>query len=526
MAGLMVTILLAALDQTIVGTAMPRIVADLQGFDHYAWATTAYLLTSTAVVPIVGRLSDMYGSKRFLVGGATFFVVTSMFCGLSQDMTQLAIFRGLQGIGGGILFAVTMAVASALFPPAQRAKVQGIFSATFGVASIAGPLLGGYLTDAFTWRSVFYVNVPVGAIAIAVLWSAFTDARMAGRRHSLDYLGAALLIASVVSLMLALTWGGRDYPWSSPVIAGLFAVASATLAAFIAAERHAPEPILPLDLFRNREVTVCSVLACLSMAGSFAASLFVPLFIQAVIGTSASQSGTVLAPMMVAMVVSSVVCGQVIGRVGRYKSVAIGGIVAATVGMYLLSAMGVDTDYGVVVRNMVILGAGVGATFPCFNLAAQNAVGLHQIGVATALVQFLRSIGATVFAALLGSMLANGYAPALAQALPPEVRSALGGSQAAIFSNPEALLNPGAARELHGVLDQLGPSGPNLTDTVLEAIRFALATSLQHVFLTGAVVLAIATALSFLLRDVPLRRTFGADETFVERPAVSTAIVD
>jgi len=261
LAGLALTLLLASLDQTIVGTALPRIVAELRGFDHYAWVTTAYLLASTTVVPIVGKLSDMYGRKRFLVGGAVLFLAASMLCGLAQDMVQLSLCRGLQGLGGGILMGTTFTVISILFPPAERAKVQGLFSAVFGFASIAGPLLGGFLTDHLSWRWVFYVNLPVGLAALAVLVVAFTDVGVAPRRRGgVDYAGAATLVLGTGALLLALSWGGRDYAWDSPPVLGLLAGAAVLLGGFLAIEARAAEPIIPLDLFRNPVVTV-SVLA-------------------------------------------------------------------------------------------------------------------------------------------------------------------------------------------------------------------------------------------------------------------------
>jgi EmrB/QacA subfamily drug resistance transporter len=526
MAGLLVSILLAALDQTIVSTAMPRIVADLKGFEHYAWATTAYLLTSTAVVPIVGKLSDMYGSKRFLIGGSASFVVASVLCGLAQDMTQLAVFRGIQGIGGGMIFAIVMTVSSALFPPAQRAKVQGIFSATFGISSVAGPLLGGFLTDTFGWRSVFLVNVPVGAMAIGVLWFTFTDVGVQGRKHALDYVGSVLLVIAVFSLLLALTWGGHDYEWGSATIIGLFVLSLVTTVAFLFVEHRAAEPILPLELFKVREVTIAAILGAMLMAGNFGAGLFVPLFIQAVIGTSASQSGTVLAPLMISMVIASIGCGQIVGRVGRYKNITVAGVIMATVGMYLLSAMDVNTDYWVVVRNMIVLGFGMGATFPCFNLAAQNAVELRQIGVVTALVQFIRSIGATVFATVLGSMLAGSYAPALQQALPAQVRQSLPPEQIAQISNPQALLNPEAADAIRSAVAQLGAAGAANADAVLTAIRLALAASLHNVFLASAVIMTIACFVTLLMGDVPLRRSYGHEAESPEKSLVPQPVAD
>lgn len=511
MGGLLVTLILAALDQTIVGTAMPRIVADLQGFEHYAWPTTAYLLASTAVLPIVGKLSDMYGRKLFLVGGAAFFVLASMLCGLSQNMIQLSLFRGLQGIGGGVLMASVFTLASALFPPAERARTQGIFSGTWGLASILGPLLGGYLTDTLGWRSVFYVNVPVGGIAVAVLWVAFTDVSREARSRSIDYLGAGALLGAVVPFLLALTWGGRDYGWSSPQIIGLLTVSLVMLGALLVIEPRAEEPILPPALFRNRVVAMCGGLGALTLAGMFGAGLFVPLFVQAVIGTTATEAGTVMAPMMVAMIVSSIAAGQIISWTARYKWMAVGGIGTSALGMYLLSLMGPDTEYATVARNIVLVGLGMGTAMPCFNLASQNAVGLSQIGVVTTLVAFLRSIGGTVGTALLGSTLVNAYEPALRRALSPEVAAALPPVSMAQVSNPQALLNPQTAELLHQGLAQGGPALAVLFEPVVMAIKIALTTSLQGVFLTCAVLLTAAAIGTLFLPDLPLRGGFDRE---------------
>src|SRR3977135_3571108 len=324
--GLMLGLLLAALDQTIVGTAMPRIVSELHGFEHYAWVTTAYLLTSTAVVPISGKLSDMYGRKVFLIGSAATFVLTSALCGLAQDMTQLIVFRGLQGIAGGVLTSVVFTVISQIFPPAERGRIQGVFSGMFGLASIVGPLLGGYLTDNLSWRWVFYVNLPVGLIALTVLWFSFPNIRPVIRERRIDFLGAVTLVTGVVPLLLALSWGGNDYPWTSPIIVGLFTVAAVMLITFLRVARHAAEPILPLSLFTNSVVTTSVVALTLMAIGMFGTILFIPLFIQGVIGTSATQSGTVLMPMMIVMITSSIIGGQIISRTGRYKLIGLVGM--------------------------------------------------------------------------------------------------------------------------------------------------------------------------------------------------------
>ena len=508
-AGLMLGLLLAALDQTIVGTAMPRIVSELQGFEHYAWVTTAYLLSSTAVVPISGKLSDLYGRKMFLLGGSALFVLTSALCGLSQDMTQLIVFRGAQGLAGGVLTSTVFTVISQIFPPAERGRIQGVFSGIFGLASIVGPLLGGYLTDNLSWRWVFYVNLPVGLVALSVLWFSFPNIRPAVRERRIDYAGALTLVAGVVPLLLALSWGGNDYPWLSPVIIGLFVLAAVMLTVFGLIESRAIEPIIPLSLFRNRIVSV-SVLALSLMAiGMFGTILFIPLFIQGVIGTSATQSGTVLAPMMIVNIVSSVVGGQMISRTGRYKAVGLFGLAMMGTGMFLLSGMGPDTDYLTVVRNMVIVGLGMGPAMPVFTLAAQNAVKISQLGVVTSLTQFARSIGSTIGVAVFGSLLTNRFAPAFQAGLPPDITATVPPDRLSQLQNPQALLNPQAAEAIRQQFATLGPQGVQVYEALLGAIRNGLVVALHDVFLLGAMLTALGLVTVLFLEEVPLRKSYG-----------------
>jgi EmrB/QacA subfamily drug resistance transporter len=509
LAGLALTLLLASLDQTIVGTALPRIVAELRGFDHYAWVATAYLLASTTVVPIVGKLSDMYGRKRFLVGGAVLFLAASMLCGLAQDMVQLSLCRGLQGLGGGILMGTTFTVISILFPPAERAKVQGLFSAVFGFASIAGPLLGGFLTDHLSWRWVFYVNLPVGLAALAVLVVAFTDVGVAPRRRGgVDYAGAATLVLGTGALLLALSWGGRDYAWDSPPVLGLLAGAAVLLGGFLAIEARAAEPIIPLDLFRNPVVTVSVLASSFTSIGMFGAIIFLPLFVQAVMGANATTSGLVLAPMMLSMIGSSVVCGQVIARTGRYRWIGAGGLAVATVGTWLLSRLTPDAAYATVVRDMVLMGAGIGATFPVFVLAAQNATPLERIGVVTAVTQFCRQIGGTVGVAVFGALLTSRFVPAFHAVLPASVAAAVPPAVLQQFENPQGLLNQAA---LSGLAERLGDAGPGGSPTLaalLAAVRLALAAALHELFLVATLIVALGAVCALFLPELPLRRSY------------------
>jgi EmrB/QacA subfamily drug resistance transporter len=508
-AGLMVTLLLAALDQTIVGTAMPRIIAELQGFDHYAWVTTAYLLTSTAVVPIVGKLSDLYGRKLFLVGGTAFFILSSALCGLSQNMTELVLFRGLQGLGGGVLMSMVFTVVSAIFPPAQRGRIQGIFSGVFGLASVIGPLVGGYLTDNLSWRWVFYVNLPTGILALTVLWLGFPNIRPARTNRPIDYAGAVTMVLAVVPLLLALSWGGSEYPWTSPVVIGMLAFAVVMTGIFLYVESKAPEPIIPLSLFKNRTVSIATFAMMLMMVGMFGTFLFIPLFIQGVIGSNATESGSVMMPMMLTMIVSGIVGGQIISRTGRYKYMALGGLIVTAIGMYLLSQMGPDTGYVTVVRNMMIVGLGLGPTMPVFTLAAQNAVPFNQLGVVTSLTQFGRSIGGTLGAAVFGSLLANRFGPALQEALPKSVVDAIPADRLAQLQNPQILLNPQMSDGLRSGLASAGPQALQAYDALIGAIKIALTVSLHDLFFDGALIVALGAIAVIFLPELPLRKSHG-----------------
>jgi EmrB/QacA subfamily drug resistance transporter len=504
LAGVMSALLLAALDQTIVGTAMPRIVAELNGFEHYAWVTTAYLLTSTAGVPIFGKLSDLFGRKLFLLGGVALFVVASALCGAAQGMTDLVLFRGVQGLGAGCTQAMVFTTIGDLFPPAQRGKLSGVFGSVFGLASVIGPTAGGFLTDGPGWRWVFLVNLPLGVISFAVLLFWFPNVRRQhARRPSIDFLGAIALLAGVVPLLLALSWGGRDYAWDSPAIVGLLVFGAIMSAVFIRIEARAAEPIIPLSLFRMPVVATSTISVALTAVAMFGTVLFIPLFIQGVIGTNATQSGAVLTPMMLSLVATSTIAGQVISRLGRYRWMTVGGVATASAGMLLLSGMGVNTSYLTVVRNMIIVGLGLGVTMPVFTLAVQNAVDQRMMGVATSTVQFFRSMGGALGAAVFGSVLTNSFNSALRAALPPNIINALTPRQFAQVANPQALMSPeGGASVLRGIGD---PGGPG-ADLFIGAIRQALAASLHNVFWLSAALLVVVTVmLVLLLRDVPLR---------------------
>lgn len=503
--GLLLGMLLAALDQTIVGTAMPRVIAELQGLEHYAWVFTAYMLTSTVTVPLYGKLSDLYGRRTFFLFGMIVFLLGSALSGMAQNLTQLIVFRGIQGLGGGALFPIAIAIVGDLFPPAERGKWQGLFASVFGFSAIIGPSLGGWITDHWGWRWVFYVNMPVGLLAL--ITTGLTMPKLtSGRHHQVDYLGAALLVAGVTPLLLAFSWAGTEYPWGSWQILSLFLVSAVLLLAFAVVELRSPEPILELRLFRNRIFAPTLGAAFLIAIGMFGTILYLPLFVQGVLGRTATNSGAVLTPMMLGFVFSSMAGGLILSRTGRYKFLAVTTVAIAVFGMYLLSRMDTPTSSADVVRNMIILGLGIGTTMSLFTIIVQNAFPPERLGEVTSALTFFRSIGGTVGAAILGTVMANRFQDSLSTALSPEVRAALPGQQIAAFENPQIFMSPEALQHLQQSAAALGPQGQELLNQVLMGVRSALASALQDVFLAGMLVLLVALLCTLVIPEIPLRR--------------------
>ena len=514
LAGLMLGLLLGALDQTIVGTAMPRIIANLGGLDRYAWVVTAYLVTSTISVPIVGKLGDQFGRKWFYVIGIGIFLVGSALAGTSGEwgrlpllgdgMNQLVIFRALQGLGAGIMQANSFAIISDLFPPAQRGKLQGLFGAVFGLSSVIGPTIGGYITDNLDWRWVFYVNLPVGILALAVLVLTMPVIRASNVKSTIDYLGAATLTAALVPLLLGFTWAGQQYAWTSPQVLTALGLAAVMTLAFVGIELRAAEPILPLDLFKDRTFTVSSLVVFGTGFGMFGTILYIPLFIQGVIGTSATQSGQVLIPMMVALILSSIVGGQIISRTGHYRVPALAGMVLMAGGMLLLSRQDVHTTSLQAIRNMIVMGLGLGVTMPVFTIAVQNAAPLNRLGVVTSGVQFFRSIGGTVGTAIMGTFLNSHLTSALAQHVPAQAQQVLAQGPTHGQVSAQALITPQAMTALQKAFAQV-PGGDRLFAQFVEAIKVSLAGAIAEVFLVGLLVVAAAAVVCLFLPELPLR---------------------
>ena len=474
-AGLISGVLLAALDQTIVATALPTIVGDLGGLAHLSWVVTAYLLASTTSTPLYGKISDLYGRKTVFQAAIVIFLVGSALSGLAQSMGQLIAFRAVQGLGAGGLMALAIAIIGDVVSPRERGRYQGYIGAVFAVASVAGPLLGGFFVDHLTWRWAFYVNLPVGVAALLVT-SVALDLPFRRTGHTVDYLGAALLVAGVTCVLLVTVWGGDRYEWGSPTILGLAAMGALLLGAFAVQEQRTSEPVLPPRLFRDPVFRVATATLFLIGVAMFGAIVFLPLFLQVVVGASATSSGLLLLPLMAGIVASSVVVGRVISRTGRYRWYPVAGTALMTIAMGLLATMDANTSRTTASWYVAVLGVGLGTVMPVMILAVQNAVDQRDLGTATSAATFSRSMGGSFGVALFGAVLASRLAHQL-----PGV-------------DPEALqASPSQLRTLPPAAHQL----------VVEAV----AQSLHVVFLAAIPVALAAFLVVLFLRERPLRES-------------------
>jgi EmrB/QacA subfamily drug resistance transporter len=506
--GLMLSMLLAALDQTIVGTAEPRIIASLSGFDRYPWVATAYLLCSTISVPIFAKLSDIYGRKWFLLGGSVGFVLTSALCGAAgkftaiglaglDGMNQLILFRAMQGICGGIMMGLTFAIVGDIFSPAERGKYQGVFSGAWGMASVFGPTLGGWLTDQISWRATFYVNLPVGIIAVVALYMYFPFWHPKDVKKHIDWAGVATLVLCVVPLLLALTWV-TDYGWTSTRVEMLLAFAVMMLGAFLYAETKAIEPMIPLSLFREPVISMCSIGIFVVGIAMFGMIIFLPLFMQSVLGVTATRSGNLLTPLMLGIVVGTFTCGQITLRLRSYKAPTIAGSVLVTIGTILFARMDGMTHFSDVILAMVTAGFGMGLILPAYTVAVQNAAPHRHMGVATASSTFFRSIGSTIGVAVFGSLLLTNYHHDLSNALPKDL------PQQAMDALSNPLLLPQMRPQLEGALSHY-ENGPHVLETLYSSVGTALLGGIQWIFFISAALMVGLFILNLLLKDAPLR---------------------
>lgn len=508
----MAALFVSALSQTIVATALPRIVGDLGGLALYSWVLTSSMVAMTAVTPLVGKLSDRYGRKPFLMGGIVLFMAASALTGAAQNMVQLIVFRAVQGVAAGTIQASAFAAVGDLFPPAERGKYFGLFTGAFAVASVMGPVLGGLVTDHWGWRWVFYLTIPFGLVALLVLMGGMPWQRLGERDQPIDWLGMGALLWAVVPLLLALSWGNDRFGWSSWQVAALIAVFVLGTGAFVAVERQARDPVLPLGLFGNRTFLVGAMVAFLTGTGLFGALSYMPLFIQGALGASATNSGLVNTPLMLGLTAASLTAGAVSSRTGRYRWLVVAGGVVLAAGMAVMAALDEQSSLALPIVGMVVVGLGLGLSMPLLSLAVQNALAAGQLGVATASTNFFRQIGGTLGIAVFGTVLSARLHDDLLARLPREVTSVAPEETLRRLEEPRILLSPETLAAMRSGFDAFGASGAQLYHATLAAMRSVLADGLHDVFLVGLLVAVLAAVVSVLLPELPLRGVEGALE--------------
>ena len=524
----LLTMFLSALDQTVVGTALPRIVTDLAGNELYVWVVTIYLLTATVSGPIYGKLSDLFGRRPMMMIGVSLFLLGSLLCALSQEMWHLILFRGIQGLGAGAIFPIALSIIGDLFSPRERGKYQGLFGAVFALSSIIGPALGGVLTDTVGWHWVFLVNLPLGLVALVVLWRLLPQVRHPEAVRSIDYLGAAVFTAAIVPLLLGLT-NKQFGEWTDPQVGGLIAVGLLLSALFVWVESRATEPILPLSLFRNRTVTGSIIATFLITFGFFGAIIFIPRWFQFVLGSSATVSGYQMLPLMAGVMGSSVLSGLIVARTGRYKWMTVGAMAMSAIGLFLLTGIRADTPVGLVWLWMFIAGLGIGPSFAVFTIIVQSAVAPRMLGAATSSLTFFRQVGGSVGLAIAGTIFGTSFASDI-----PDQLAAHGIPQPMI--DRFADVDPAAQGELTNVGVDLGAqilgSAPpearaaiepiigQIVEAIHEAFSLAIADTM---WLALAAAIAAAAVVTLVVPELPLRRSTGATAVGEGAPSMAAA---
>ncbi|MDO8483454.1 MAG: MDR family MFS transporter [Candidatus Limnocylindrales bacterium] len=509
----MLALFLGALDQTIVGTALPRIVTELGGNEYYNWVFTIYLLTSTITVPFYGKLSDIYGRKPLLMIGVTIFLVGSALSGLSQNMGMLILFRGIQGLGAGSLFPISLAVIGDLFTPQERGKYQGLFGAVFGLSSIIGPFAGGFLTDTVGWHWIFYVNIPIGIVSLFVLARLLPTIKRPDATRNLDFLGAGFFTVAISALLIGLT-NKQTADWATPQVGGLIGIGLLLGAVFLLIESRAKEPIIPLGLFRNRTYASSMLSTFLVSFGFFGAIVFLPRWFQFVAGSSARDSGLQILPLLAGLIVSSIVAGILVSRTGRYKPIILTGLASMTVGLALMTQLHANTELPIVWLWMFVAGAGIGPTLSVFTIVVQNAVPFRQLGVATSNLTFFRQIGGSVGLAITGTIFGTRLLEEIpvqltAAGLPPQAVDQFSGAGTEAMDNLVGVggnlgaqilgLVPEAFRSL------IEPMVPAIVGGIHEAFTIAVTATFQ----IGIVTTILAFVAALALKEIPLRTTMG-----------------
>lgn len=510
--GALLAMFLSAMEATVVTTAIPRIVSQLGGLHLIAWMTTIFMLAALITVPIAGRLSDVYGRKPFLVGGLLVFMLGSALSGFADSMAQLIAFRAIQGLGAGVLMANTMAISGDLFPPRERGKYIGLFASVFGVSAIIGPTLGGFLTDELSWRWVFWINLPLGIFAVLVIALKMPWLRPAPRKVQIDYIGVFTLIWALVPGLLALSLIGSGDAWGDPRVLLLFLASALGLPAFLLAESRARDPILPLQLFRNRTFAIVALVFFGLGAGLFGVTFFIPLFVQGVIGKTATESGTIITPEMLSVVVFVAISGQIISRTGRYKYVALVGAATMLVGVLTMTQMSTETTFVGVIWRLIIFGAGMGLLFPVLTLAVQNALPQSMLGTVSGSTQFFENVGGLVGITVFGTLLNSRIASRLSEDLPADL---------AAVADPEQLIDPG---QRSAIIDEIGADSFLV---VAEAMRDALASAITANFYVSIAVGVIIFAALLAMKELRLRTAedveSGPHESAPDQPATPSS---
>lgn len=507
MFAIMSVMLFASLNQTIVATALPRIVSNLGGMDYFSWVFTSYMLTSAVTAILVGRLSDIYGRKRFILIGIILFMIGSFLNGISSSMNELIVYRAIQGLGGGMIISTAFTVVGDLFSPRERGRWQGIMGGVFGISSILGPALGGFIVDRYDWHWVFWVFLPFGFIAFLMIAKLFPNQKKKAS-EKIDYFGSLFLTLTIVPLLLAFTWAGTKYNWLSIEIAGLLILSSIQFCFFIFVEKKVESPILPLHLFKNSIFTLSNIASFFISAAMFGVIMYIPIFIQAVIGTSATGSGFVLMPLTLTMVISSAITGYLVTKTGRYKYKALLGLLIMFIGVYFMKDMNTDTTNGTVVKNMIIVGSGLGLCFSIFTLMIQNAVKHKFLGTATAASQLFRQLGATIGVSILGTLMTQRATEKANQIQSIEEKTSFIQLPKTMeekldeMKNVQTLLNPEKLAEIKLNM----PLGTEfIFELVLNFARNIMSYSLSYIFFISSLMVLIAFILALFIKEIPLR---------------------
>ncbi|WP_226530706.1 MDR family MFS transporter [Metabacillus niabensis] len=511
MIAIMSAMFFAAVNMTIVGTALPKIVSQIGGMEYFDWVFTVYMLTSTITAMLVGKLSDIYGRKIFILIGIGIFMIGAFLCGTSDDIIQLIMYRGLQGFGGGMIMSSAFTTVGDLFSPRERGRWQGLLGAVFGLSSLFGPTLGGYIVDNFDWHWIFWVFLPIGFFAFALILKLYPSQK-AKEKEPIDFLGSITLTITIVSLLLGFTWAGDKFEWASFQIIGLFSLTLISLLAFIFIELKVKSPVLPLYLFKNSVFTVSNIAGMLMGMGMFGTIMYVPFYVQGVQGESATVSGLVEMVMTIAMVSSSILVGNLITKTGKYKIFALLGLIIMAIGLILNSTLQVESSLTRLILQLIVVGIGLGVNMPVFNITVQNAVSHKYLGVATSAMQTFRQIGGTVGVALLGSVMGNKMANELSSTTqvenaptpPPEMAETMSQLQ-----NPQVLMD---SEKLESIQSELPADVAPFFEQFIQVLKEALNTSLTTVFTVSAGIIGLAFIVTLFLKEIPLRTTNNDEE--------------